>query len=37
MFELTLDGLDEGVKYLMSGKCELYNSLNDPPPPIHIF
>ena len=25
MFELTLDGLDEGVKYLMSGKCELYN------------
>lgn len=26
MFELTLDGLDEGVKYLMSGKCELYNS-----------
>ncbi len=26
MFELTLDGLDEGVKYLISGKCELYNS-----------
>ncbi len=26
MFELTLDGLDEGVKYLMSGKCELYNA-----------
>jgi len=25
MFELTLDGLDEGVKYLMTGKCELYN------------
>jgi uncharacterized protein with von Willebrand factor type A (vWA) domain len=25
MFELTLDGLDDGVKYLMSGKCELYN------------
>lgn len=24
MFELTLDGLDEGVKYLISGKCELY-------------
>jgi uncharacterized protein len=25
MFELTLDGLDEGVKYLMSGKCEIYH------------
>jgi uncharacterized protein with von Willebrand factor type A (vWA) domain len=25
MFELTLDGLDDGVKYLMSGKCELYH------------
>jgi hypothetical protein len=25
MFELTLDGLDEGVKYLMTGKCSLYN------------
>ncbi|TFH38031.1 MAG: VWA domain-containing protein, partial [Chrysiogenales bacterium] len=25
MFELTLDGLDEGVKYLISGKCELYH------------
>lgn len=25
MFELTLDGLDEGIKYLMTGKCELYN------------
>lgn len=25
MFELTLDGLDDGVKYLMSGKCKLYN------------
>ncbi|HPS56536.1 MAG TPA: VWA domain-containing protein [Spirochaetota bacterium] len=25
MFELTLDGLDEGVKFLMTGKCELYN------------
>lgn len=25
MFELTLDGLDEGVKYLMTGKCALYN------------
>lgn len=25
MFELTLDGLDESVKYLMSGKCELYH------------
>lgn len=25
MFELTLDGLDEGVKFLMSGKCSLYN------------
>jgi uncharacterized protein with von Willebrand factor type A (vWA) domain len=25
MFEMTLDGLDEGVKYLLSGKCELYN------------
>ena len=24
MFELTLDGLDEGVKYLMSGRCALY-------------
>ncbi len=26
MFELTLDGLDESVKYLMSGKCELYHN-----------
>jgi uncharacterized protein with von Willebrand factor type A (vWA) domain len=26
MFELTLDGLDDSVKYLMSGKCELYNA-----------
>ena len=26
MFELTLDGLDEGVNYLMSGKCELYHA-----------
>ena len=26
MFELTLDGLDDGVKFLMSGKCELYHS-----------
>jgi hypothetical protein len=25
MFELTLDGLDESVKYLISGKCELYH------------
>ena len=25
MFELTLDGLDDGVKYLTSGKCELYH------------
>jgi len=25
MFELTLDGLDEGVKYLMTGKCAIYN------------
>jgi hypothetical protein len=25
MFELTLDGLDEGVKFLMSGKCALYS------------
>jgi uncharacterized protein with von Willebrand factor type A (vWA) domain len=25
MFELTLDGLDEGIKYLMTGKCSLYN------------
>lgn len=25
MFELTLDGLDEGIKYLMTGKCELYS------------
>jgi len=25
MFELTLDGLDEGVKYLMTGKCSMYN------------
>jgi len=25
MFELTLDGLDEGVKFLMTGKCELYS------------
>jgi len=25
MFELTLDGLDEGVKYLITGKCELYS------------
>jgi uncharacterized protein with von Willebrand factor type A (vWA) domain len=24
MFELTLEGLDEGVKYLTSGKCALY-------------
>lgn len=25
MFELTLDGLDEGVKFLMTGKCSLYD------------
>lgn len=25
MFELTLDGLDEGIKFLMTGKCALYN------------
>jgi len=25
MFELTLDGLDEGVKYLVNGKCSIYN------------
>ncbi|PKL39152.1 MAG: VWA containing CoxE family protein [Spirochaetae bacterium HGW-Spirochaetae-1] len=25
MFELTLDGIDEGVKYLMTGKCALYD------------
>jgi len=25
MFELTLDGLDEGIKFLMTGKCSLYN------------
>ncbi len=25
MFELTLDGLDEGIKYLMTGKCSTYN------------
>ncbi len=25
MFELTLEGLDEGVKYLMTGKCSLYD------------
>jgi uncharacterized protein with von Willebrand factor type A (vWA) domain len=25
MFELTLDGLDEGIKYLMTGRCALYN------------
>ena len=25
MFELTLDGLDEGVKFLMTGKCDLYD------------
>ncbi len=25
MFDLTLDGIDEGVKYLMTGKCALYN------------
>ncbi len=25
MFELTLDGLDEGIKFLMTGKCETYN------------
>ena len=25
MFELTLEGLDEGVKFLMTGKCSLYS------------
>ena len=25
MFMLTLDDIEEGVKYLMSGKCALYN------------
>ena len=25
MFELTLDGIEDGIKYLMSGKCNLYN------------
>jgi len=25
MFELTLDGIDEGIKYLMTGKCKIYN------------
>jgi uncharacterized protein with von Willebrand factor type A (vWA) domain len=24
MFELTLEGLDEGVKYLMTGKSSIY-------------
>jgi hypothetical protein len=25
MFELTLDGLDDAIKYLMTGKCRLYD------------
>ncbi len=25
MFELTLEGLDEGIKYLMTGKCAHYD------------
>ena len=25
MFELTLDGLDDGIKYLMTGKCKIYS------------
>lgn len=27
MFELTIEGLDEGIKFLMNGKCELYAKL----------
>ena len=27
MFELTLDGLDEGIKFLMTGKSSLYNTV----------
>ncbi len=28
MFELTLDGIDEGVKFLMNGKCAIYDGIH---------